>query len=317
MVIGGNRSVIGLILDVTDRKRSEERLRQQAMVFNITQEGVVITDPQCRVIDVNPAFERITEYSRDEIRGEHIRFIQSGRHDRSFYMNMWQSLLGVGSWQGEIWNRRKGGDIYLDWIGISAVRDEAGNIVNYVGTSIDISRMKHAQSEIERLAYHDGLTDLPNRLLLISRLQQAIERGTRYRSMGAVLFIDLDHFKPINDKFGHMAGDELLRQVANRLTGRLRGTDIVARLGGDEFVIVLEQITCPDAAAMVAREVIGQLQTPFALSCGTEVQIGASVGIALFPQDGVTPTQLIGRADQALYVGKRGGRGICRFFGEP
>lgn len=316
MVFGGNRSVIGLILDVTDRKRSEQRLRQQAMVFNSIQEGIVITDPQCRVIDVNPAFECITEYSLDEIRGENMRFIQSGRQERSFYVNLWQCVLTTGNWQGEIWNRRKSGDIYLDWISISAVRDEAGHIANYVGTFVDISRMKHAQSEIERLAHHDGLTNLPNRSLLISRLQQAIDRGTRYRSLGAVLFVDLDQFKPVNDTLGHLAGDELLQKVASRLTGRLRGMDIVARLGGDEFVIVLEDIASPDAAAMLAQEVIRQLQTPFPLSCGAQARIGASVGIALFPQDGVTPTQLIERSDQALYVSKRGGRGIYRFFGE-
>jgi diguanylate cyclase (GGDEF)-like protein/PAS domain S-box-containing protein len=312
-------TVILLVIHFYQRRvvRQTLKLRQHAMVFTTTQEGIVITDPQCRIVDANHAFEIITEYSLDEMRGMYMRMLQSGRHDRSFYMSMWQSILDTGNWQGEIWNRRKSGDIYLEWISISTVRDDIGNVVNYVGTSIDMSGMEHAQSELERLVHHDGLTNLPNRLLLMSRLDQAIERTKRHSTMGAVLFLDLDHFKQVNDTLGHKAGDELLQNVASRLKGRLRETDTLARLGGDEFVIVLEEIVSSEMAATVALQVIHELQTPFSLSCcGDEANIGGSVGIAIFPQDGEAASQLIERADQALYEAKRRGRGIYKFFGE-
>ncbi len=306
----------GTVQDITRRKEEEERLRQHAKVWNNTQEGIVITDAQCLVVDANPAFERISEYSLDEIRGEHMRFIQSGRHDRSFYLGMWQTILQTGAWQGEIWNRRKGGDIYLEWVNIGTVRDDKGKVANYIATTIDMSRMQHAQSEIERLAHHDGLTNLPNRLLLGSRLQQAIERQARHGGMGAVLFLDLDRFKQVNDTYGHQAGDQLLQGVAERLKGRLRDVDTLARLGGDEFVIVLEEIAARDDAAKFAKEIIRQLQMPFSLALGVDAHIGGSVGIAIFPQDGGTIAELIEHADQALYASKNGGRGIYRFYSE-
>lgn len=305
-----------LFSDVTENHRMLERLRQQAMVFNSTEEGVVITDVKGEVVDANPAFERITEYSIDELRGRNLRLLQSGRQDRGFYLNMWKTLTETGNWQGEIWNRRKSGDIYLEWISISAVHDDDGDIVNYVGTSIDISRMKHAQSELERLAHHDGLTDLPNRLLVVSRLDHAIEGAKRHGGMGAVLFIDLDGFKRVNDTFGHKAGDELLIAVGKRIKARLREFDTVGRLGGDEFLIVLDEIANPDAAATVAAEVIRQLCRPFALSGRVEARIGASVGIAIFPQDGTRSAQLIERADRALYDAKTAGRGGYRFVAD-
>lgn len=299
--------------DVTENHRMLERLRQQAMVFNNTEEGIVITDSKGDVVDANPAFERITEYSLDELRGRNMRILQSGRHDRGFYLNVWKALSESGNWQGEIWNRRKSGDIYLEWISISAVRDDDGDIVNYVGSSIDISRMKHAQSELERLAHHDGLTDLPNRLLLVSRLEHAIAGAKRRGGMGAVLFIDLDGFKRVNDTLGHKAGDELLIAVGTRMKRRLRDFDTLGRLGGDEFVIVLDEVADPHAAAKVADDVIRQIRQPFPLSDGALASIGASIGIALFPQDGSRSAELIERADRALYEAKSGGRGGYRF----
>ena len=303
-----------MLYDITEHKQMVERLRQQAMIFNSTEEGIIITDGRGCVIEANPAFERITEYSLDELRGQNMNIIQSGRQDRSFYQTMWRALTEAGKWQGEIWNRRKSGDIYLEWITISAVRDEDGEVVNYVGTSIDISRMNHAQTELERLAHHDALTDLPNRLLLVSRLEHAMERVKRDDGLGAVLFIDIDRFKQVNDTLGHKAGDELLQAVAGRIKDRLRDVDTLARLGGDEFVILLEEISDEQAAATVAQEVINQLGCPFTLSCGNTAHIGGSVGIALFTQDGSSAIQLIERADQALYAAKNSGRGAYRFF---
>lgn len=307
---------IAVIEDIARRKQAEDRLRLQAMVFNSVQEGIVITDEEGGVIDVNPAFERSTEYSLEEVRGRNMGIVQSGRQDRSFYQQMWRSILETGNWQGEIWNRRKSGDIYLEWISISVVHDDTGRVTNYVGVAVDISRMHHPKSELERMAHHDALTDLPNRLLLMSRLEHAIERFKRNAGVGAVLFIDLDCFKQVNDTLGHKAGDDLLQAVAIRLKGRLREIDTLARLGGDEFVIVLDEIPEPDAAAAIARELIDQLHTPFALPSGNNVRIGGSVGIAVFPQDGECAATLIEHADRALYSAKSEGRGRYRFFAE-
>jgi len=305
--------LFGSTQDITERKQVELRLKQHAMVFENSQEGIVITDAQARVIDANAAFERITEYDLDEIRGENLRFLQSGRHDRSYYLNMWNSIEETGGWQGEIWNRRKGGEIYLEWISICAIKNEKDEIVAYTGTSVDINRMNHVQCEIEYLAHYDALTGLPNRLLLMSRLGHALDRVKRGGS-GAVLFIDLDRFKPVNDTFGHKLGDELLQAVSERLRDRLRDADTLARLGGDEFVIILEDVQATESIEIVAQEVIRQLKTPFDLSEGRTVNIGGSVGIALFPKDGTDVTQLIDRADQALYAAKNAGKGVYRFF---
>lgn len=302
--------------DITERKEREDHLRQQAMVFNSTQEGIVITDSHGCVLDANPAFERITEYRLEEIRGQNMRFVQSGRQDRSFYQNMWKAINETGGWQGEIWNRRKGGEIYLEWININAVKNDKDEVVAYVGIATDINRMRHVQSELERLAHHDALTNLPNRLMLLSRLEHAVERAMRYERIGAVLFVDLDRFKQVNDTLGHKAGDELLVAVAGRMHERLRDIDTLARLGGDEFVIVLEEIADAGVAATVARELISQLQMPFQLSGGNVAQIGGSAGIALFPQHSGDASRLIEYADTALYMAKSNGRGICRFY-EP
>jgi len=302
--------------DITKRKLALEPPRLQAMMFKSVQEGIVITDPQGSVIHVNPAFERITEYSLAEIRGKNMRFLHSGRHDRLFYQGMWKSIRETGNWQGEIWNRRKGGEIFLERIGISRVEDEKGTTVAYLGTFIDLNRVRHTQSELERLAYYDALTSLPNRLLLTFRLEHAIARARRDGQMGAVLFVDFDRFKQINDTLGHTAGDELLVAAAKRLRRRLREVDTLARLGGDEFVIVLEGIQNSAGAAKVAEDLIGEFRRPFRLSDRKIAKIGGCVGIALFPSDGDTAAQLIDRADTALYDAKRAGPSLYRFFGD-
>lgn len=309
---GEFRGYRGTTRDITERKLNMERLRQQAMVFNCTEEGVVITDPCGGLIEANPAFERISEYSLSEMRGHNMRFIQSGLQDAAFYQEMWKSIGETGNWQGEIWNRRQSGDTYLVWLSISAVHDDTGKVSNYVGIFIDINRMKHPKSELERLAHHDPLTNLPNRGHLLERLEHALKSAKRRGVKGAVLFIDLDRFKPVNDTLGHQAGDELLTAVAARLTARLRNADTLARIGGDEFVIVLEDIPGADGVTAVADEVIRQLETPFVLAGGHEARIGGSIGIALFPDDGETPARLLERADQALYEAKAAGRGVHR-----
>lgn len=300
--------------DITAHHEQEERLRLAATVFRSTQEGVAITDADGRVLVVNPAFERVTEYTEAEVKRRKLSLLASGRHDRDFFQNLWRDITEFGSWQGEIWNRRKGGEIYPGWLTISAVRDEGGQIVNFVGVFTDITRIAHAETQMEHLAHHDALTDLPNRLLLHSRLAHTLERAHRTERICAVMFLDLDRFKAVNDQYGHEAGDELLKAAAQRLRLHLRENDTVARLGGDEFVIVLEDLASVEGAEVVARAIIERLQQPFHLPGGQDALIGCSVGISVFPDDGQDGETLVRHADAALYKAKEAGRGTWRLY---
>ncbi|MCG2576303.1 PAS domain S-box protein [Dechloromonas sp. XY25] len=313
-VYGEFKGYRGVTQDVTGRRKSEETLRLHAAVFSSVQEGIVITDIQGTVLAVNPAFTAISEYAAEEVVGNNMRLLRSGRHDEAFYSNMYHSLEVTGFWQGEIWNRRKSGEVYPEWIAISSVRNAEGELTHYIGVQIDMSRMQHTETKLERLAQYDALTELPNRLLLATRLEHTVERAKRHRMLGAVLYIDLDRFKPVNDTLGHAAGDELLQLVAKRLGDRLRGVDTLARQGGDEFVVVLDEINNREGAAHVAQSLINELQKPFVLSGERAVQIGGSIGIAMFPEYGEQPEQLIELADQALYQAKRSGRGRFAFY---
>ncbi len=304
----------GFARDITGSRRDDEERRLAAAVFSNTQEGVVITDPKGRILAANPSVSAITGYDRDQLIGNSMRLLQSGRHDRAFYDALWSSVRSEGFWQGEIWNRRKNGEIYPELLTISTVRDAQGEITNYVGSFADITVFKRSQEHMEHLAHHDGLTGLPNRLLLLSRLEHALSRARRDKGLGAVLFLDLDRFKQVNDRFGHPAGDALLIAVAKRLRERLRDSDTLARLGGDEFVVVLENLAAADRATEVAQELIARLSEPFDLPGGQRAEIGASIGISLFPKDGMVPGDLIKQADIALYQSKQGGRGIYRFY---
>ena len=303
-----------LTRDITEAHEQGERLKLAATVFRSTQEGVVISDPQGRVMAVNPAFERITEYREADVLGMNLRLLSSGRHERAFFQNLWRELLETGTWQGEIWNRRKGGEVFPSWLAISTVRDDQQRVVNHVGVYTDITRIPHAETQMERLAHHDALTELPNRLLLNSRLAHTLERTQRSGGRCAVMFLDLDKFKPVNDQMGHEAGDELLKGVAKRLRLHLRDNDTVARIGGDEFVVVLEDLASAEGAEVVARAIIERMQRPFALSGEREAHIGCSVGIAMFPQDGADAETLLRHADAALYAAKAAGRGTFNFF---
>ncbi|WP_133718844.1 EAL domain-containing protein [Methylocaldum gracile] len=306
----------GVASDITEQRQAEERLRQAATVFTSTQEGVIITDLDGNILTVNPAFTMITEYTEAEVSGKNPRLLQSGHHSRSFYQAMWHAIRTTGSWQGELWNRRKGGEIYPEWLNISTVRNEQGEAVNYVGVFTDITHLKRSETQLEYLAHYDPLTGLPNRLLLLSRLNHALERARRDRSRGAVLFLDLDRFKNVNDSLGHATGDELLQLASQRMRECLRETDTVARLGGDEFVVVLEELSDPENAASVAHHLIDRLSAPFVLSGGQEVYIGASLGIGIFPDDGDDADRLIQYADAALYQAKDSGRGTYHFYTE-
>lgn len=305
-----------LLAATTRAGQFEARLHQAAAVFETTHEGVVVTDAEKRIIMVNHAFSDISGYSEAEVVGNTPALMQSGRQSREFYEAMWNNIVNEGHWQGEIWNRRKNGDIYPELLSISAVYDDGGHVTNYVGVFADISQTKASESQLEFQAHHDALTRLPNRLLLFSRLSHGIMLAQRESSKLALLMLDLDRFKDVNDSFGHAAGDELLQQVAHRLLAHLRGVDTVARLGGDEFTVVLEKISQPEDAARIANEIIASLSQPWPLSNGVTVRIGASIGISIFPDHGSTTQELMQHADAALYQAKAGGRGCYRYFSE-
>lgn len=304
------------VTDVTAQRHAEQRLERAAAVFSSTQEGIAITDTDGNVLAINPAFTVITEYTEAEVLGKNMRILQSGRHDRAFFLQMWYSITSTGAWQGEIWNRRKSGEIYPQWLAVSTVLDERTQRPgSYVAVFIDMSRMSHVETHMEHLAHHDPLTDLPNRLLLTSRLNHYLERTRRKGGQGAVLFIDLDRFKPVNDDLGHAAGDELLQAVAQRLHKRLRDVDTLARWGGDEFVIVLDDVSDRDVIERLATGLIEQLGLPFTVANGREVTIGASIGVSLFPTDGIDVETLVHQADKALYQAKSSGGGVIRYYG--
>jgi len=296
--------------------RAAEALRQAATVFESTRDGVLITDLEPRIVAVNRAYSEITGYSEAEALGHNPNLLQSNHHDRAFYQAMWASIEETGHWQGEIWNRRKNGEIYPLWLSISTVLDEGGKPRNYVGVITDMSKIRQSEERLEHLAHYDPLTDLPNRLLVQSRLQHAIEQAERHQHRVAALYIDLDRFKNINDSLGHPIGDELLAALARRLSTRLREEDTLARLGGDEFLLVLELVEQPESAAAVAQTLIDLLEAPFDLPSGHEVFVGISIGISLYPDDAGSVTELIQHADVAMYQAKRQGRNTYRFHTE-
>ena len=310
----GRRAEVVLAHDVTERLRTEERLHQAATVFENTREGITITDADERILRVNRAFCELTGYTEEEVQGQTPRLLSSGRQSPAFYAALWASLRDTGHWQGEVWNRRKNGEVYPELLSISAVKNAAGVVTHYVGVFADLSQIKASEEQLDFLAHHDPLTGLPNRLLLSARLQHSI--GVAHRDGGtlALLVLDLDRFKDVNDSYGHSAGDALLQQVAERLTNRLRGADTVTRLGGDEFAVLLENLAQPQDAARVAMEVIGILSEPWRLANDAEVRLGASLGISLFPEHGQTAEDLLQQADAALYQAKSEGRGRFQYF---
>ncbi len=281
-------------------------LRRAATVFESTSEGVMITDPDQKIVAVNPSFFEVTGYCEAEVIGQLPSLLKSGRHDRQFYDSMWQSIRETGNWRGEIWNRRKNGEIYPELLNISEVRNECNDLTSFVAVFSDISAIKESEARFEHLAHHDPLTGLPNRLLLHARMEHAVTRARRTQSRFAVLFLDLDRFKTVNDSFGHPVGDLLLQEVARRLTDCVRSDDTVARLGGDEFTILIEDLLDPGNAAKTAVKILEALSAPFDLG-GLEVFSSGSLGIALFPDDGDDATTLLRNADSAMYRAKQKG----------
>ena len=303
--------------DVTEHKRIEERLRIAATAFE-SQEGMFITDAENVILRVNQAFSRITGYEAEEAIGNTPSLLSSGRHDGAFYSAMHDAIAAEGVWQGEIWNRRKNGEVFPEWLTITAVRNEAGELTHHVSTITDITQRKAAESEINHLAFYDPLTRLPNRRLLSDRLRQAMAASSRSECEGALLFIDLDHFKTLNDTLGHHMGDLLLQEVARRLTACVREGDTVARLGGDEFVVMLEDLSKRPREAAAQTETIGEkilyaLNLPFDLA-GHDYHSTPSIGITLFTDHQNSSDELMKRADLAMYQAKAAGRNTLRFF---
>lgn len=302
---------VWLIEDISARKAAEEQLRLAGLVFESSAEGILLTDADARILSVNPAFERITGFTAAEAIGARPSMMQSGRQNEVFYQEMWQSLRENGLWAGEIWNMRKDGTIYPEWLTISAARDARGQITNYVGVFTDITTLKRSEQQLRHMAHHDPLTDLANRALLDDRLEHALRRAHRDNGRLAVLFIDLDRFKTVNDTLGHNVGDELLVEIANRLKASLREGDTLARLGGDEFVLVLEDLDSPRMAGRVAEKICAILNEPVRVS-GHELFAAGSIGISLYPDDGSDVPTLLKAADSAMYAAKGAGRnGYC------
>ena len=302
--------------DITERKQAEEMLRIGAIAFE-SQSGMIVTAPNSVILRVNRAFTKLTGYSAQEAIGQTPQMLSSGRHDKGFFKAMWGTLKKTGHWQGEIWNRRKNGMIVAEWLTISAVTAPDGSITHYIGTFSDITENKDAVAEIHRLAYYDPLTHLPNRRLLQDRLGQGLASSTRKGLHGAILFLDLDNFKTLNDTRGHDAGDQLLVEVARRLRATVRENDIVGRLGGDEFVVLLEDLSTEvEVAAMLTKQVgekvLNALAQPYNFD-GYEFHCTASIGIRLY-QDQKTVEELLRHADLAMYQAKTAGRNILRFF---
>ncbi len=301
--------------DITKLLHEEEQTSLYIKAFEATDHAIVVTDALGTIASVNQAFTDLTGYSRDEAVGSNPRILQSGRHDKVFYKQLWETLLVTGHWHGDVWDRRKDGGIYPKYLSISAIKNPAGELTNFVGIFYDNSERKTVEERLEYLAHYDSLTGLPNRSLLLDRLEQAIERSIRLGSKVALLYLDLDHFKLVNDAHGHSAGDELLKAVARRMRTCVRAVDTIARLGGDEFVVLIPDSNGPEDASTIAHKLLEVLNPPYEIEGHSAVST-PSIGISIYPDDGDSAQDLMKHADEAMYQAKQGGRGNFKFFHE-
>ncbi len=306
-------ALCGISTDVTERKKIEQNLTLSRLVIENANEAIVITDLDGNIVEVNEAYERIVGFTRDEVIGRNPKITKSGRHDAAFYKKMWHDITTTGRWEGEIWDRRKSGEIFPKWLSITTVFDEAGKASHYVAIFADITTKKQTEEQLEKLAYYDPLTELPNRMYFHEQLRKTISISGRREDKTAVLFLDLDRFKYVNDTLGHSAGDALLVKVAERLQWLTRESDTVSRLGGDEFTIILRGLDRTDQVASIAQNVVDALAQPFEV-VGAVVHIGASVGVSVFPDDGSDADTLIKNADLAMYQAKERGKNCYNFY---
>jgi diguanylate cyclase (GGDEF)-like protein/PAS domain S-box-containing protein len=305
---------VGAEIDITERKKAETELRLAAACFE-SQEAIVITDADGVILRVNPTFTEITGYTAEEVVGRNPRILKSDRHNTDFYRRMWEAINNTGKWQGEIWDRRKNGEAYPKWLTISAVKNDSGKVTHYIGVHYDITQRKQAEEKIHGLAFLDQLTGLANRFSLHERLAQALGMAQRNNRQLALMLIDLDNFKTINDTLGHPIGDQLLIQVAQRLAGSVRQSDLVARLGGDEFVVLVPEADSPMDVANVADKILTTVSAPYLID-GHDLHSSPSIGICLYPDDATEAQDLIKKADVAMYHAKANGRGNYQFFKE-
>ncbi len=311
--VSGRDEVYFYGLDITEKKMAEDELLLIGRVFETTTEAILVTDAKNNIIRINPAFTHITGYSADEVIGKNPKILKSDRHDAMFYQKMWKSLAEYGVWQGEIWNRRKNGETYPEWLSINVIKDEKERVKHYVSVFRDISDIKSSEKKIEYQAYHDPLTGLPNRSLFSDRLSLAVNQAMRNGSQMALLYIDLDRFKVINDSLGHITGDYLLQSVARKLIRCVRDGDTVARVGGDEFVIILPHIDEINDVVRVCGRISEELNSPVKID-ENELFTSASIGISICPDDGTTVEELHKNADIAMYHAKTLGGGEYQFF---
>ncbi|MFA3792269.1 EAL domain-containing protein [Aliiglaciecola sp. SL4] len=306
---------ISVVEDINEKKRASLENVQARMVFNSTQESIVITDKETRVINVNPAFENLTGYSLDKIKGQKISILKSDKHSSEFFSEMERSYKQSGFWSGEVLNKSKSGDIFPVFLNISAVKDENGNIIQYIGVLTDISLIKQSQNKIQYLANHDSLTGLPNRTLLADRLEHALQESRRTKNQLAILFVDLDRFKIVNDGLGHNIGDAVLIEVAKRFTDILRSVDTVARVGGDEFIVIVQDLESALNASKIATNLIQAVKREIVVK-EHKINIGASIGISIYPNDGHSADDLIRQADIAMYDAKENGKNMYRYISQ-
>lgn len=309
------REVIGFFVmlnNITKLKETETDMRLAASVFDSTADGILISDARGVILSVNPAFSQMTGYTSSDVLGKNPRILKSDRHDAGFYAALWHAVSRTGRWEGDIWNLRKNGTMYLVRQSISAMRNDDGEVIRYVAVCNDITERWNSQQLLQHMAMHDALTGLANRALVMERLGQLIAIANRCSRTIAVLFLDLDGFKLVNDGFGHEVGDDVLKTVAQRLLMRRRQTDTVARLGGDEFIVLLDNVDGHAELDHIAQSVVATVSLPIDVA-QSQVQVGVSIGVAVFPTDGRTPQALVNSADGAMYAAKMAGKNTVRF----
>jgi diguanylate cyclase (GGDEF)-like protein/PAS domain S-box-containing protein len=312
MLLEIGSSIIGIVLN---RNKYQESLRQFEKVFEGSEQGIMVTDVHHVILSVNPAFTKMQGFTLDDIKGKTPQVLSSGLHDKDFYRTMWESVANFGHWRGEIWNRRKNGEVFPEWLAITEVKNAAAEVTHYVGTFSDISDLKSAQKEIQYLSSHDALTGLPDIALFRDRLENAVSMAAAANSKIGLLALNLDNFKFLNDSLGYASGDKLLRLFAERLKACLRDTDSICRHGGDEFIILLNNMQDDDSISYIVDTLLNEISSPFAFA-GSNISTSCSIGVAVYPTDGNDFEKLFGRARKAMSQAKEEGRNTARFFTE-